>query len=166
MKKPRWSNKWQGLSDMHRARAAARGTTTESTTMARSGASDVTTIARQMPSISFQERIQAAERVMMEMEQMRDYLHRWNVRQQPLSRQTLWSIPPITESQSPSFSPQEDDIFQEPMPSSSSTKELMESCAALKQGPLVVQGATTPSILTGDQPTTSSTSSETGVRNW
>jgi len=53
MKKTKWNNKWQGLSDMHRARTAGHRTTMVSTTTAQNGALAATTTALPKPKTSY-----------------------------------------------------------------------------------------------------------------
>jgi len=158
MKKTKWKNnlevkqQWQGLSDMCAAKNVAHGTIMESMTTAPSGASDATTTALPKPKTSSLNR-----QMLMSQEEMTELMG--------FLRESFRNR--IARYQKPSSNMLHDSIYQshnyweaggftsqEPTPSSSSTKTLTESCAVLKQGPLEVKGKLTPSILTGDQPTT------------
>jgi len=163
MKKTRWNNKWQGLSDMHAAKNAAAKTTMESTTMDQNIASVATNTVLPKPKTSHQnQQIWMADQIEMLFLSWRESIR--NLQQhslRPLSSmqrdmdyqyQTYWAAGGFTS--------------QEQTPSSSSTEESTESCAALKQGPLEVKGNLTPSILTGDQPTTPLTLEKGELPHW
>jgi len=157
MKKSKWNNKWQGLSDIHAAKNAAAKTTEESGMMDQSIASDVTiTVPPQQLSSTPRNSLRTAhaKRELV----WQEYLSLYNEHLQQRYRRRSSSMQHDMDSLSQTYWAAGGFTTPKPTPSSSSTEDSTESCAALKQGPLEVRGATTPSILTGDQPTKPSTS--------
>lgn len=129
MNKPRWNNKWQGLSDMSRAKNAAQGITEEFTMTEVSGALDVTTTPKQTRYRSYPN-----QQVMMslQMDEVRKYLMKsWNDRWQ-LSPSTCWGM---DEAMEWNLEEQEQGIIPQQTPSSSSTTQPQVCSAVLKRGP-------------------------------
>jgi len=163
MKKTKWNNKWQGLSDMHAARTAARVTTMESTTMDQNTASVATNTVLPKPKTSHQnQQIWMADQIEMLFLSWRESMQNRQQRYlQPLS-----SMQRDMDYQSQTYLAAGGFTSQEQTPSSSFTEDSTENCAVLKQGPLEVKGNLTPSILTGDRPTTRLISSEDEEKLW
>ena len=163
MGKPRWSNKWQGLSDMHAAKNAAAKITEESGMTVQNTASDAMTTARLLPrSSSPNQHPWMDENLEMLWLSLRESIRN----RQQLYLQPLSSMQQDMNYQSQTYWEAGGFTSQEQTPSSSSTEDSTGSCAALKQGPLEVKGNLTPSILTGDQPTTPSTSEKGELPRW
>ena len=152
-------NRWQDSFDTLPASDVAQETTMESTMMEVPTASGVTaTQAQAQSDITRQQRWLQQMMAMEELAaQSQSFFAQYEKLQQQRSLNPLWGTQPNLASEYLNYSNQEDDIMDVSMPLPSSTKTSTEQSAALKRGPLVVLGKTSPSILTGEVPMTPST---------
>jgi len=161
-------NRWQDSLDTLPADDVAQETTTESTMMEAPIVSGVTATQDQAQSDLTRQQRWLQQKMMMEelAAQYQSFFEQYEKKLQQRSLNPSWIIVDELASGYQNYSQTAGAIPHESTPSLSSTKTSTERPAVFKQGPLVVLGKTSPSILTGGAPTTPSTSTERPVDEW